>query len=158
FKADPSLSDAEIAKIVAWADSGAPEGNAADLPKPREFEDADKWHIGKPDLIVPMPVAYTAKPQASDWWGNFVAETGLTEDRYIKAIETKPGPHGGSRIVHHAVTSQVAEDGTESGLLNEYAVGKNGDIYPEGSGKLLKAGSKIRFNMHYHSVGQQITD
>ncbi len=44
------------------------------------------------------------------------------------------------------------------GTLVEYAVGKNGDIYPEGAGKLMKAGSKIRFNMHYHSVGEAITD
>src|SRR5580704_11400838 len=148
FKDDPSLTDQEIATIAAWVDFGAPEGNRADMPPPRQFEDSDKWHIGKPDLIVSMPVAYTVKPQASDWWGNFNAESGLTEDRYIKAIETKPGPSGGSRVVHHAVTSLLGEDGaTEGGTLNEYA-----------SGKLMKAGSRIQFNMHYHAVGDEITD
>ena len=35
FKNDPSLSDEEIAKIARWADSGAPRGNAADMPAPR---------------------------------------------------------------------------------------------------------------------------
>ena len=29
---------------------------------------------------------------------------------------------------------------------------------PRAPGKLMKAGSKIRFNMHYHSVGEVITD
>src|SRR6516165_6647275 len=35
FKNDPSLSDLEITKIAKWADSGAPEGNPADLPPPK---------------------------------------------------------------------------------------------------------------------------
>ena len=159
FKDDPSLTDKEIATIVAWADTGSPEGNQAELPAPRHFEDADQWHIGKPDLIVSMPVAFTVKPASSDWWGNFVADSGLTEDRYIKAVETKPSMGGGIKVVHHAVTSLIDDDGvSEGGTLNEYAVGKNGDIYPEGSGKLIKAGARIRFNLHYHSIGQAITD
>lgn len=159
FKDDVSLSDAQIAKITAWVDAGAPEGNAADLPPARKFEDLDKWHIGKPDLIVSMPVEYKVKPASSDWWGNFVADSGLTEDRYIKAVETKPSSGGGIRVVHHAVTSIFYDDGSSgAGTLNEYAVGKYGDIYPEDSGKLIKAGAKIRFNMHYHAVGEVIGD
>ena len=159
FKDDPSLTDKEIAVVTAWVDAGAPEGNPADLPPARHFEDADVWHIGKPDLIVSMPVAYTVKPANSDWWGDFIADSGLTEDRYIKAVETRPSAPGGRRVVHHAVTSLVYDDGPAGGgTLNEYAVGKYGDIYPEGAGKLIKAGAKIRFNMHYHAVGEPITD
>src|SRR5207248_3129000 len=37
FKDDPSLTDAEIATIVKWVDSGAPAGSPADMPKPRQF-------------------------------------------------------------------------------------------------------------------------
>jgi hypothetical protein len=81
FKDDPSLTNDEIAKIVAWVDGGAPEGNPADMPPPRQFEDAQRWHIGKPDLIVPMPQDFKVKAQSPDWWGNFVADSGLTEDR-----------------------------------------------------------------------------
>jgi hypothetical protein len=156
FKDDPSLTDEEIATIVAWVDGGAPEGNPADMPPPRQFEDLDRWHIGKPDLIVSMPVAYTVKAQNSDQWLNFTIDSGLTEDRYIKAVETKPSVTG-IRVVHHGGTSMIDPDG-EQGSLNEYAVGKNGDIYPEGSGKLIKAGAKFRFGMHYHSIGQETTD
>jgi len=159
FKDDPSLSDREIETIAAWVDNGAPEGNRADMPPPRQFQDTDQWHIGKPDLIVSMPVSFTVKPKNSDWWGNFIADSGLTEDRYIKAVETKPSQDGGNRVVHHAVTSLMGDDGvSEGGTLNEYAVGKNGDIYPDGAGKLIKAGARIRFNLHYHSIGEEITD
>ena len=52
FKHDPSLSDAEIAAIAKWADSGAPRGNPADMPKPLDFNTTDKWAIGEPDLIL----------------------------------------------------------------------------------------------------------
>jgi hypothetical protein len=159
FKDDVSLSDQEIATIVSWVDAGAPEGNPANMPPPRKFLDDDQWHIGKPDLIISMPVSFTVKARGPDWWGNFETDSGLTEDRYIKAVETIPGPGGGHRVVHHAVASMIGEDGfSEGGLLNEYAVGKNGDIYPDGSGKLMKAGTRIRFNMHYHTVGTEITD
>src|SRR6185436_16453478 len=58
FKDDPSLTDAEIATIVKWADAGAPQGNPADMPKPRVFAEVDKWHIGKPDMIVSLPKPY----------------------------------------------------------------------------------------------------
>ncbi len=159
FKDDPSLTDEEIATLSAWADSGAAEGNPAVMPPPRHFEDNDRWHIGQPDLIIQSPVALTIKPRSTDWWGNLTADSGLTEDRYIKAVETKPSPGGGIRVLHHAVNSLIDEDGaTEGGTLNEYAVGKNGDFYPEGAGKLIRAGQRVQFNLHYHAVGQEITD
>jgi hypothetical protein len=158
FKDDPSLSDQEIATLVAWVDGGAPRGNPADLPPAKHFDDADRWHIGKPDLIVAMPKEFTVKPEAADWWGIFTADSGLTEDRYIKAVEAKPSPEA-RPVVHHSVESLVYDDGTSGGgTLVEYAVGKNGDIFPDGSGKLMKAGAKVRFNMHYHAVGKPVVD
>jgi hypothetical protein len=158
FKDDPSLSDDQIQTIVGWVDAGAPKGNADDMPPPRAFDDSDRWHIGKPDLVVSMPKAFTVKPEQADWWGNFYAESGLTEDRYIKAVEAKPSP-GAARVVHHAVQTLVYDEGNDpGGVLVEYAVGKNGDVFPDGAGKLMKAGAKVRFNMHYHAIGQPVTD
>src|SRR2546425_262957 len=58
-----------------------------------------------------------------------------------------------------AADSNGDDSSAEAGeFLNEFAVGKNGDVFPEGAGRLLKAGSKIRFDFHYHSVGEEITD
>jgi hypothetical protein len=169
FKDDPSLSDKDVATIAAWVDAGAVQGNPADLPAPRKFEDDDIWHIGKPDLVV-SSVKHTVPAAGSDWWGDYVVDTGLTEDRYLKAVETKPAP-GAKKVTHHAVTFLVQEAGDDNeqlvgqaggsdggGFLNEYAVGKNGDMFPENTGRLVKAGAKIRFNMHYHPIGEEITD
>ena len=59
YKGDPSLSDEEIAKIAKWADSGAPRGNPADMPR-REGGaiGEDGWVLGKPDLIVKSPEVF----------------------------------------------------------------------------------------------------
>jgi len=59
YKNDLSLSDADIATIVKWVDAGAPGGNAGDAPAPQKFAPEDAWHIGKPDLIVPMSGEHT---------------------------------------------------------------------------------------------------
>jgi mono/diheme cytochrome c family protein len=174
FKDDPSLSDKDIQTIAAWVDGGAIKGDPADMPPPRRFEDDDIWHIGKPDLVV-KSIKHAVPSAGSDWWGDYVVDTGLTEDRYLKAVETKPSP-GAKKVVHHAVTFLMQDEGESDligrgatggaaagggeigGFLNEYAVGKNGDVFPEGTGRLVKAGAKIRFNMHYHPVGEETTD
>ena len=165
FKDDPSLSDEEIATIAAWSDAGAPRGNPADLPPPPMFPDEEAWHIGTPDLIVQIPKPHVVPANAADLWIDYIADSGLTEDRYLQAVEAKPGP-GARAVVHHLLTyliQEVDEDEVLSGrlddrgtnsesFLNEYAVGKNGDILPDGTAKLVKAGAKIRFNLHYHAV------
>ena len=157
FKDDPSLSDQEIKTIVAWVDEGMVKGNPADMPAPRVFEDADTWHIGKPDLVVSEPVPITVKAEQADWWGNIDTDVVINEDRYIKAVESHPSKDG-VKVVHHMIATAINDDGTGGTLLNEYAVGKGGDVYPDGIGKLLKAGSRVRFNMHYHANGTTVVD
>jgi len=153
FKRDPSLTDEEIATIVAWVDAGSPRGNDADMPPPQQFQDAMAWQIGKPDLIVPMPEEIVVPGESPDIWKNVLTTPVLTEDRYIKAVEVKPLK--GFTAVHHAVVSMRDQDGG-SGLLAEYAVGKNGDIFPDGTGRLIKAGTRFNFNMHLHATGEQV--
>ena len=158
FKYDRSLSDAEIETIVDWVDAGAPRGNPADMPPPVEFAARDIWHTGEPDWIVPIPEPFVVPAEGANWWGDLFSESGLTEDRWIKAVETKPSAEG-FPVVHHAVTRlQESIDSDEGDFLNEYAQGKNGDVFPEGTGRLVKAGSIIRFNMHYASIGEERTD
>jgi hypothetical protein len=115
FKDDISLSDEEIATIGRWVDAGAPRGNPADMPPPRVFTDDSKWSF-TPDLIVSSPV-HTLPAVAADWYGLLNSSpTGVTEDRYIKAIEVKEVRLKESPVkrtagdlnlfvVHHAVIS-----------------------------------------------------
>ena len=161
FLNDPSLSDDQIATIVKWVDSGAPQGNPANTPTPPEFAPADAWQIGEPDLIVKFPV-HEVPAAGPDLFGNLFADFGLTEDRYITAIQTKPTGAASRQVVHHALSYAVVEEDEEgnpmgSGLfLVEYASGKQAEVYPEGSGLKLPADSAARLSYHLHSVGEPI--
>jgi len=87
LKDDMRLSDAEIATLAKWADSGAPEGNPADMPPPITFLDNSRWFIGTPDLIVPSP-AVTVKATAPDWWGD-IGETPSGQDIIVNIGKEK---------------------------------------------------------------------
>ena len=163
FKDNPSLSDAEISTIVKWADGGAPRGNAADMPPQRQFADGSEWAIGKPDLIVRFP-AYKVPATGPDVFPDLYAPVGLTEDRYIKAIQTRPVSSAARRVVHHAIVTMIPAEGAAAGddadsggggqFIVEYASGKAPEIYPENSGLLLKAGQTLKLGNHLHSVGE----
>jgi len=163
FKNDRSLSDEEIATIGRWVDAGAPLGNPADMPPPRKFEDVDKWHIGTPDLVVTLPKDEIVPATGPDRWLDVLVDPGLKEDRYLQAVETKPSK--GYRVVHHSVQTMTEPDGSlddsdsdgaRGKFLNEYALGKNGDVFPDGAARLIKAGTKFNFNLHLHSIGEEM--
>ncbi len=71
FKDDPSLSDEEIETIVKWVDAGAPQGNPADMPPPRQFLEAGAWQIGTPDLVIKFPT-YVVPAAGPDLYGELL--------------------------------------------------------------------------------------
>ncbi len=156
FRNDPSLTDTEIALISRWVDNGAPMGDERDLPPPRQFEDNDRWHIGLPDIVVKLKKEVLVKAKAPDYWADLdLEDLGLKTDRYIQAIEVKPVK--GVKAVHHAVAQSRLEDeqgNLQQGLLEEYAVGKFGDIYAADTGRLIKAGTQGYVNVHLHATGE----
>ena len=174
YKNDISLSDEEVATIARWADGGAPRGNPADMPAPLQFDSGDGWTIGTPDLVVKTPPV-SVKALQPDWWGPAgYADTGLTEDRYVAAIEIKEvndqqgranatNTVGGSFIFHHAlmgVQSPLRSGGSDVSLGGwpVHEVGRNADIFNPDSGKLLRAGSRVGFgNVHMHANGKDTT-
>jgi hypothetical protein len=76
----------------------------------------------------------------------------------------RPATPAGRRITHHVLALlEQEEPGTNTGLalqglLMEWAVNKNYDIYRPNTGKLLRPGSRIWWEMHYHAVGEEIRD
>jgi len=91
------LSDRQIALIAQWVARGAPEGDASDLPRPPKFSEG--WQLGKPDLILEMPRAYTLRPGGTDVYRNFIFPVPVEGPRYVRAVEVRPG---NPKIVHHA--------------------------------------------------------
>ncbi len=170
FKNDMSLTDQQIETIVRWVDGGSPQGDPKDMAPAIKWPAQNVWRLqeeagyGPPDLLV-KSTPWTQPAQGQDQWWQPVVETGLTEERWVRAIEIRPSPEA-RRVVHHVVTylqqpedkyGAVDVDGG-GGYFSEFAVGKIGDRFRENTGKLLKVGSKIRFDIHYHSVGEAMTD
>ncbi|HLG97459.1 MAG TPA: hypothetical protein VKX49_14195 [Bryobacteraceae bacterium] len=156
FKNDISLSNDEIATLAKWADEGAPMGNPADMPPPLKFDDDSRWHIGKPDIVVTLKTPLLVKGKQSDRWIDVpFKDLGITSPRYIQAVEVKPVK--GVKVVHHCETSLIDPDTESRDHLEEYALGKYGDVFPEGTGMLVKPGSTILANMHVHADGEDTT-
>jgi hypothetical protein len=176
FQNDPSLSDEEIALIGKWADAGAPRGNPADMPASKKYPDGKAWTIGTPDLIVKLP-ELTVKGDAPDWWGEIPSTpTGLTEDRYVAALEIKEFNDidnkggtgrqtvGGHYVVHHMIWSTSVIPAGQSAAAAApgnalawpvHEVGRNADLFDPRSAKLLKAGSSVvSDSVHLHSNGR----
>jgi hypothetical protein len=174
FKNDRSLSDTQISTIVKWVEAGAPLGDPKDLPRPVEFPDPNRWQLaekfGPPDLVI-RTTPYTLAAHTQDKWWRPVVETGLTEPRWVRAIEVKPARSQDRKIVHH-VLAYLLQDEPEitglaasahehqmtPGLFMEWAVGKVGQIYPTDAGKLMLPGSRIRWEVHMHAVGEEYKD
>jgi len=156
FKDDPSLTDAEIQTIARWVDGGAVRGSLSDMPSPKQFSDLDQWFIGKPDIIVTNEKAYTLPATGPDNIVDMLVDPGFKEDMYVMAIESKPADPQSFKVVHHFTTNLVddPEEDPTGLFLNEYALGKNGDIFPPNSGRLIKAGTKINFNLHLNPRGE----
>jgi hypothetical protein len=174
FSNDRSLSEDELNTIVRWVDSGSPLGNPKDLPPPQKWPSDEGWQLakqfGQPDFVLKSD-PYTMPAQSQDQWWKPLADVPVTEPRWVRAVEMRPGTAQGRKITHHALAHLVQDDpeakrlsidndaaAGQGGVLMEWAVGKNFDIFREGTGKLLMPGSHIWWDIHYHAVGEEIRD
>jgi hypothetical protein len=180
FKNDMSLSDEQISTIVRWVDGGAPLGDIKDMPPPKQWPTDDGWKLarefGPPDFVLKSE-PYTMPAHGQDVWFKPVTNIPVTEPRWVRAVEMRPGTPAGRRITHHALARllqtepdsqntaavNAINDGSgggpgSAGLLMEWAIGKNYDVYRPNTGKLLLPGSQIWWEMHLHAVGEEIRD
>ena len=98
FSNDRSLSQAEMDTLVAWADTGAQAGNPKDAPKPTEW--VEGWRIGKPDMVLSMPVAFNVPASGTIDYQYIIVPTGFTEDKFVQMAEARPGDR---TAVHHII-------------------------------------------------------
>ncbi|MDP8980430.1 MAG: cytochrome c [Acidobacteriota bacterium] len=171
FGNDRTLAQSDIDTLVAWVDGGGQEGNPKDAPKPIAF--VEGWRIGKPDMIIEMPVAFEIPASGTVDYQYVVIPAGLTEDKYVQMAEARPGNNA---LVHHIIAfirepgspwlkdapKGVAfapnRNGGRSGAalgdsLAGYAPGVTPRVLQPGQAKLIKAGSDIVLQMHYTANG-----
>ena len=179
FSNDRSLSKAEIDTIVAWVDSGAKEGEAKEAPKAREF--VDGWNIPKPDLVIDLGEPFHIGAKEEVQYQYIVMPTGFTEDKWIQMVEARPSDRS---IVHHVVVfvrpanskwlreakpgvpftppgggkdfNNTSGGGSE--VLMIYTPGMIPEVWREGRGKLIPAGSDLVLQIHYTANGKDSED
>ncbi len=98
FKDQRRLTGEQIGMIRQWIENGAPEGDPKDTPAPPVANDG--WRLGKPDLIVKMSEAFSVPADGPDIYRNFAIPLNLTENKWIRGIEFKPGARS---VVHHSL-------------------------------------------------------
>lgn len=168
FKNDRSLSDDQIETIVRWVDAGAPQGDPKDMPAPKQWPDGQGWNFAplfgqkEPDLII-KSYDFTMPAVSQDVWDKRVTPSGITEPRWVRAVEIRPETLKGRKITHHAIAYlEQSEPGVQAipGLptpFMEWAVGKQGELMRPDTGKLLLPGSKFHWDIHYSQAGEEIT-
>jgi hypothetical protein len=170
FQGERRLGDADIATLRQWAVAGAPEGNPAQLPPAPDFPEG--WQLGTPDLTLRIPQPFAVAADGPDQYRCFVIPLHLTEDKYVRAIEFRPEARS---VVHHALflldAGHIAARrmgasyscfGTPgflpSGALGGWTPGMQPARMPEGLQMILRKGSDLVMQIHYHPTGKPETD
>lgn len=147
------LSAEEKQLLVDWAAAGAPQGDPAELPPPREFTQG--WQLPRePDLVVAMSdQPFQVPAEGVVKYQYFVSDPQFTEDKWVHAAEVVPGNRA---VVHHVIVFAVPEgkrlDG-EHDSVTAYVPGLRITPYPAGYAKRIPAGSKLIFQVHYTPIG-----
>jgi hypothetical protein len=180
FSNDRTLTRQEVETLVRWADAGAPEGDPKDSPPLRHW--IDDWNIPKPDVVLEMPAPFPLPASGDVEYQYIVIPTRLKEDKWVAMAELSPGSPA---VVHHAVVyirepgstwlqgakpgvpyvppgrtprERLLNGSTTSDILLVYAPGNIPEKWPQGSAKLIKAGSDLVFQMHYTPNGHALKD
>ena len=160
---DWRLSQEDINTVVAWVDQGAPLGDPADMPPPADLRATDDWSLaaefGPPDLLAPSSPIDIPAEGLDVWYRPIVEIQGLpeNEERCIKALQVKPRGDAVT-VVHHANSTfqLLQDDGSFRGTgarATEYAMGKLGEIIPDGVCRRIPAGSYVRWDIHMYPGG-----
>lgn len=161
---DRSLSATDKRDLLSWLKSEMPLGDSADaalaVPMP-----AIGWQIGKPDLVYQLTSPIEIPAQGKMPYQHRTIETKLIEDTWIQAVEIRPKDPS---VVHHVLVfvappESVGEEDRESpddrrGFFAGYVPGTSAMIFPEGYGKKLPKGSRLRFQIHYTPNGHKTVD
>ncbi|NKB33004.1 MAG: redoxin domain-containing protein [Pseudomonadales bacterium] len=150
----------ETQKLVSWIDNGSVNNDSSDPLVDLQLQPA-KWLNGEPDIIIQIPAQLIPATGVQDY-RNLTVPLDLEEDIWVKAVEFEAGD---PTVLHHIIAFSYGPNGiNEFEILNQgiglgaYAPGNELNLYPEGAGYPLKAGSGLLLQMHYTTSGKEATD
>lgn len=166
------LTDTQIQIIKEWAETGAPKGKSSSKDHTPAATPKEEWPLGTPDLVATMSKPFAVPAQGRDLYRCFVLPSGLTDDKYFVAFDLRPSNR---RVVHHAIVMQAISgagrrlesapgDGypcfgafgvLPSGAVGLWLPGAVPSAEPDGVARLLKKGSDLILQIHFHLDGQE---
>jgi peroxiredoxin len=147
-----------IETLRRWVAGGMPEGDPADQPAEPQF--VSGWQLPRqPDQVLEMRSRpFVVPAEGIIEYQYFVVDPGFQQDRWVRAAEVVPGNRS---VVHHAIVFVRPPDGRRMagiGWLGAYVPGQRLPEYPSDLARLVPAGSKLVFQMHYTPNGQVAED
>ncbi len=163
------LTDDQIGMLRDWVEQGAVEGNPKDLPPVPNF--SSDWALGQPDQIIKFAKAFQVPADGPDLYHCFIVPVNIPEDRYVTAFDFRPIT---PNAVHHAIVvldPYGAAGRLESspgegypcyggfsfpvpGYLGIWTAGAIPKPEPPGVAKVLKKGSDLVVQIHFHPSGK----
>ena len=164
FADDLSLTTEELQTLVHWIDAGALKGEDEADPLAEYRPEKKEWTLGEPDLIIQLNKEEVPATGVIDYRYQMF-EVDLDYDVYATAIQVIPD---NDEVLHHLLVSVVYPDGYMEpidrrspwldGLFAAWAPGQNVEEFPENTGRVLPAGSKLHFQLHYTTNGKAQSD
>ena len=163
FTNDASLKPDQAAKLIQWLDAGAPRGTGRDPladspPASTNYPYAWPVSLGQPDAILRIPPQNVPADGTVNYRYVPVTNTVFANDVWLTAAVARPG---NTRVVHHCLVFQGDPNQVLNGLAGFYASyvpGYDAVPFPSGTGKLLRPGDVLTFQMHYTTIGSNQTD
>lgn len=169
LKRDRSLSDEEIATIIAWAEAGALAGDEASYQPPTATLALPEVRA---DLTLQLAEPYAPDADAQDDYRCFAFPLALDAPQFITAYEFAPdvagmAHHGIVYLLDEAVAGEIAERDYADGrpgwsCYGGVGLSKGGDIiatwtpgtygvrFPAGTGYRIQPGEHIVVQIHYN--------
>lgn len=175
FKDERYLTSSQVLMLNAWVSAGAPSGDTTTAPAAPVYSNTSA--LGNVDATLHFPT-FTVPNFPGDLYQCFVIPNGLTQDKYITALEVIPG---NPEIVHHVLiyedTSSTHDaqqkDATtpepgymsfggpgvpKANLIGGWVPGTVPLVYPQGMGMLLHKNRDIVVQIHYPYGSYNKTD
>lgn len=156
FANERRLSSVERAALLAWADGGAPLGDAPVEPEPAPPA-ADAWRIGTPDLVLTVPALTKLPAHGLVPYKYVILPHVFAADTWVEAVELRPSNR---RVVHHANLAWYQLGGefrTENFITGEVPGGDAMDLGP-GTAFCIPKGSVLGLQVHYVTTGVEEED
>lgn len=150
FSNDVGLTTRELEFLISWIDGGAPEG-AGDATA---FVDhGSHWLLGQPDALLAVTAGATIEPNSGIGFKRMTIDTGFTTDRWVRAIDYKPGVAG--KRVARAAFFTIAGTGQYLGAWTPWSTTTQ---WPDGVAVRVSARSRIVIDVLYQSAESTVVD